>query len=61
MFSRISHVQGPVENHALMPKTIFVKKGGTANFNKREQGSISTCRVKCTTSDLAVLTIRCLI
>jgi hypothetical protein len=32
VFSRLSHVQGPVENHAQIPKRIFVVKGGTANI-----------------------------
>jgi hypothetical protein len=37
MFSRLSHVQGPVENHAgtQIPKRIFVMKGGTANIKNR--------------------------
>ena len=35
MFSRLSHVQGPVENHTQIPKRTFVMKGGTANIKKR--------------------------
>ena len=35
MFSRLSHVQGLVENHARIPKRIFVMKGGTANIKNR--------------------------
>jgi hypothetical protein len=37
VFSRlISHVQGPVENHAQIPKRIFVMKGGTADIKNRK-------------------------
>jgi hypothetical protein len=43
MFSRLSHVQGPVENHAQIPKRIFVMKGGTANIKNR---NIFTRRVE---------------
>jgi len=43
MFSRHSHVQGPVENHAQIPKRIFVMKGGTANIKNR---NIFTCGVE---------------
>jgi len=57
MFSRLSHVHGPVENYAQIPKGIFVMKGGTANIKNR---NFFTCGVKFTTSDLEVLTIRCL-
>ena len=39
VFSRLSHVQGPVENHAQVPKRIFVMKGGTA---KIKNGNIFT-------------------
>jgi hypothetical protein len=35
MFSRLSHVQGPVENHAQIPRKIFVMKGGSANIKNR--------------------------
>ena len=35
VFSRLSHVQGPVENHAQIPERIFVMKGGTANIKNR--------------------------
>jgi hypothetical protein len=35
MFSRFSHVQGPVKIHAQMPKKVFVNKGGTANIKNR--------------------------
>ena len=35
MFSRLSHVQCPVENHAQIPKRLFVMKGGTANIKNR--------------------------
>jgi hypothetical protein len=43
VFSRLSHVQGTVENHAQIPKIIFVMKGGTANIKNR---NISTRRVE---------------
>jgi hypothetical protein len=43
VFSRLSHVQGPVENHAQILKRIFVMKGGTVNIKDR---NISTCRVE---------------
>ena len=36
VFSRLSHVQGPVENHAQIPKRIFVMKGGTADIKNRK-------------------------
>jgi hypothetical protein len=35
MFSRLSHVQGPVENHAQIPKRIFVMKCGTADIKNK--------------------------
>jgi hypothetical protein len=35
VFSRLSHVQGPVENHAQIPKVIFVMKGGTVSIKNR--------------------------
>jgi hypothetical protein len=35
VFSRLSHVEGPVENHAQIPKRIFVVKVGTANIKNR--------------------------
>ena len=35
VFSRLSHVQEPVENHAQIPERIFVMKGGTANIKNR--------------------------
>jgi hypothetical protein len=35
VFSRLSHVQGPVENHAQILKGIFVIKGDTANIKNR--------------------------
>jgi hypothetical protein len=35
VFSRLSHVQGPVENHAQIPEKNFVMKGGTANIKNR--------------------------
>jgi hypothetical protein len=35
VFSRLSHVQGPVENHAQIPERICVMKGGTANIKNR--------------------------
>ena len=55
VFSRLSHVQGPVENHAQTPKRIFVMKGGTANIKNRN--TFTRGELKCTTSDLEVLTI----
>jgi len=48
MFSRIIHVQGPVENHAQIPKIIFVLKGGTANF---KIGTFPPTEFECTPSD----------
>jgi len=62
VFSRLSHVQGPVENRAQIPKRIFVMKGGTANIkpSTSKTGTFSPAELKCTTSDLEVLTIRCL-
>jgi hypothetical protein len=32
VFSRLSHVQGPVENHAQISRRIFVLKGGTGKI-----------------------------
>ena len=29
------HVRGPVEDHAQIPESFFVKKGGTANIRNR--------------------------
>ena len=55
MISRLSHVQGPVENYAQIPKRIFVMKGGTADIKNR---NIFTRRVE--VHNLEVLTIRCL-
>ena len=57
MFSRHSHVQGPVENHAQIPKRIFVMKGGPPTSRT---GTFSPAELKCTTSDLKVLAIKCL-
>jgi hypothetical protein len=56
MFSRLSHVQGPVENHAQIPERIFVMEGGTANIKNRniftsgvEVHNFGTSELTCTT------------
>jgi hypothetical protein len=54
VFSRLSHVQCPVENHAQMPKTIFAMKGGTANNKNR---STFTRRVK--VHNLELISVDC--
>ena len=43
LFQQESAVQGPVENHAQIPKRIFVMKGGTADIKNR---NIFTRRVE---------------
>ena len=43
VISRLSHVLGSVENHAQIPKGIFVMKGGTADIKNR---NIFTRRVE---------------
>jgi len=56
MFTRLSH--GPVENHVQIPVRIFVMEDNTTNI---EKGAFPpTEELKCTTSALEKLTIKCL-
>ena len=43
VFSRLSLIKGPVENHDQILKKFFVIKGGTANIIKRK---LFTCGVE---------------
>ena len=49
VFSRFSHVQGPVENHAQIPKRIFVMKGGRVAplISKRGTCTFKVFQVTC--------------